>query len=298
MLKRTKCPISNLEATPIFERSYASTIKELIPTNLYEPLSDKVYQIQYCKESGLYFQTWILEDSELHHLYHTASTDHFFNKEIANQKLHSFAHQTEEILVFRQLCLEKIPKVLDFGCSWGKWGSMALAHGCEVYGFDVDATAIEFCSKRGIKMLSLEEIKKMKFDFINCDQVLEHVANPLELTRSLAGALKNQGFLKISTPQDYHLPSLLIKMEKTQDNNYLDGKTLDALYPLIHVNLFSRKCLENLANRVNLKPVKLPLMKWLGAGQLWNIPRQLNRNLRTPFKRWLGKDTYLWFQHK
>lgn len=293
MKERTKCPISNKNSYPIFERSFSHPeIKKLVPKAIQELVHDKAFKICYCDESDLYFQTWILEESELNLLYKT-SQDQIFTEEISNQKLHSFSHQTEEILVFRQLCKEKIPKVLDFGCSWGKWGSMALAHGCDVYGFDVDVTAREFCSKRGIKMINWDEIKETRFDFINCDQVLEHVADPLELVLNLSKSLKTKGFLKISTPQDKRLLNFLRKA--SYQDGELNASNLDALYPLIHVNLFTRKSLVNLGRKANLIPHALPLLKWIGAGQLWNIPRQLNRNLRTPFKRWRGSDTYVWF---
>lgn len=295
MLERTRCPISEKEAPVIFERPFNQTeIENLVPVNLRETVLDKTFKIRYSRDYDFYFQSWVLEEEELKQLYHT-SKECDFKQNIANQKLHSFAHQTEEILVFRQLCQAKTPRVLDFGCSWGKWSSMALAHGCQVFGYDVDITAQEFCSKRGIQMLQWEELQNYDYDFINCDQVFEHVANPLQLIHHLSQYLSPKGFIKISTPQDKVLPNFLKKIELTRVDHDLNATTLDALYPLIHINLFSRKGLIKLGEKAYLKPYKLPLAKWLGAGQLWNLPRQINRNLRTPFKRWQGTDNYLWF---
>src|SRR6185369_17118136 len=108
-----------------------------------------------------------------------------FREEIRRQKLHWFAHMTEEILVMRQILGARTPVVLDFGCNWGKWASMALAHGCEVYGVDVNRDASAFCAARGIRMISREQMREVRFDFINVDQVLEHLSDPLGVAREL-----------------------------------------------------------------------------------------------------------------
>jgi hypothetical protein len=76
----------------------------------------------------------------------------------------------------------------------------------------------------------------------------------------------------------------------------MDAKTIDSLAPLEHVNLFSNNSLRFLGAQVGLQVVRLPFWMWTGAGQLWNMPRQLNRNLRTPWKRWRMKGSYLWLQ--
>ena len=76
----------------------------------------------------------------------------------------------------------------------------------------------------------------------------------------------------------------------------LAAETIDSLYPLEHVNLFNHASLRLLGERVGLRPVRLPFFKWMGAGQLWNLPRQFNRNLTTPWKRWRGRGPYVWLE--
>ena len=66
--------------------------------------------------------------------------------------------------------------------------------------------------------------------------------------------------------------------------------------PLEHVNLFSARALKLLGHKAGLRHYRLPLLKCLGAAQLWNMPRQFNRNLIVPFKNWRGTGTYRWFQ--
>ncbi len=298
MIQRLTSPITGETAPVIYSRPYrlAELQRMIARGNLPALVAGKDYEIRHCPSSGLFFQTWVMEEGELGHWYSSPAGSEGFRNEIAQQKLHWFAHMTEEILVFRQLCPERFPAVLDFGCNWGKWASMALAHGCDVSAVEVNPAAAAFCSGRGIQILGFDQLQSRRFDFINVDQVMEHLSEPLAVAQKLAGCLKPGGFLKMSTPDNPRLPRTLISSQRTGDHRVLDAKTLDSLAPLEHVNLFHRAALEALGERAGLRAVRLPLVRWLGAGQLWNIPRQLNRNLVTPFKRWLGRGTYVWFQ--
>lgn len=268
----------------------------MIRGNAGELVGDKPYEIRFCSGSGLYFQTWVLEDRELGGWYSQSEGDEYIQREIARQKLHWFAHMTEEILVFRQLCQNATPRVLDFGCNWGKWASMALAHGCDVYAVEVNRTAANFCSRRGIKIVSFADLDRLQFDFINVDQVAEHLSEPMAVISKLAERLNPGGFLKLSTPDNTELPRLLEAAQSLGGNEVINAHTLDALAPLEHVNLFSADSLRLLGKCCGLQPVRLPFFKWMGAGQLWNLPRQFNRNLVTPWKRWRNQGTYAWFQ--
>lgn len=298
MIQRLHCPITGRPAEVIFSRSYQHRVLRQIAdrAGLAEAVADKPYEIRFCPESALYFQTWVMSADELGRWYSPPADPSFFLAEIGKQKLHWFAHQTEEILVLRQLCPAPVPVVLDFGCNWGKWASMALAHGCQVFGVDVNRAASEFCAGRGIRMISFEEMPGFQFDFINVDQVLEHLSEPLMVARHLSACAKAGGFIKFSTPNNPELPRQLKAVQEKNDDSVLDPRTLDSLLPLEHVNLFNDGSLKLLARKAGLRPFRLPFFKWLGAGQLWNVPRQLNRNLIVPFKRWRGNTTYQWFQ--
>jgi SAM-dependent methyltransferase len=145
-------------------------------------------------------------------------------------------------------------------------------------------------------MITFEEMGQLRFDFINVDQVLEHLSDPLHVARRLAECLKPSALIKFSTPNNPELPRLLRAAQSSGDDTVLDAKTLDSLLPLEHVNLFNDRSLKVLAQEAGLRPFRLPFFKWMGAGQLWNVPRQFNRNLIVPWKRWRGNTTYQWFQ--
>lgn len=296
MIKRTNCPITNDPSDVIFSRPYS--IPELNRFITFLPFSDEIrklnFEIRFCKTSGLYFQTHVLNDSQLLSLYNPSEKSDRFLLDISQQKLHSFAHATEEILVLRQLIKNRTPVVLDYGSSWGKWASMALAFGCDVYGLDIDFQAQHFCKSRGIKIINHNDLHLFKFDFINVDQVLEHLYNPREVAECLALCLNDGGYMKWSTPQHKSISKLLSCFQHNSSNLILEQDKLKCLEPLVHINLFSNQSLKCLARTVGLNPVRLPYLKWLGASQLWNIPRQFNRNLITPWKRFRSQDTYLW----
>jgi SAM-dependent methyltransferase len=296
MIQRLTCPVSGANADVIFSRPYALPELRDYPgrCGLTAKLVDKLFEVRFCAASGLYFQTWVMDDIELAGLYSPPVHEQFFLEQIRQQQLHWFAHMTEEVLVLRQMIAAKTPVVLDFGCNWGKWASMALAHGCDVYGVEVNRDAAAFCATRGIKMVSQAELGRDRFDFINADQVMEHLTDPLGVAQLLASSLKPGGFMKLSTPDNPRLARQLRAAQASGSNAVLESGTVDSLLPLVHVNLFDNASLRLLGQRVGLRAMRLPLLKWLGAGQLWNLPRQLNRNLVVPLKRWSGKGSYVW----
>ena len=112
----------------------------------------------------------------------------------------------------------------------------------------------------------------------------------------LSDALKPGGFLKLSTPGDPRIRRDLARAQVDGNNAILNPRRLDPLMPLEHVNLFSARALKLLGHKAGLRHYRLPLLKCLGAAQLWNMPRQFNRNLIVPFKNWRGTGTYRWFQ--
>ena len=300
MKLRTVCPVCAGQPEPVFSCRYdepsLNRVLARVPSAKAE-IARHVFAVDWCPACNLYYQQLVMEDKDLAELYRTLGGIQDIVNEIAAQKLHWFAHMAEEILVMRQLLDRPCPKVLDFGSNWGKWSSMALAYGCDVHAVEVNPVAVEFCASRGIKVLDRSQLKAHRFDFINVDQVLEHVADPRGLAGELAHVLLPSGYMKWSVPGEKALPDKLRLAQRTRQFSVLEADELDALEPLVHINLFSNSALRALGRLVGLKPAQLPFFKWLGAGQLWNMPRQFGRNITLPHKRWRGRGTYLWFQH-
>src|SRR5881397_1093291 len=106
MRARVECPICARATEVIFSRPYQLPELQSIVARagLGGLVADKPYEVRYCAATDLYFQTWVMDDSELASWYSPPGNDESFKAEIGRQKLHWFAHQTEEILVLRQLC--------------------------------------------------------------------------------------------------------------------------------------------------------------------------------------------------
>lgn len=296
LLSRSECPICARPAPAILSLPYADERFSLIMpgSGALPRVADKSYEIRECRHCDLYFQTWVFvgDDSEL--IYATERPDDI-PAAIAGQPIHALTHNAEEVLVMRQVCASKMPRVLDFGCGWGKFASMALAYGCEVYGHEVNAGCAQFCASRGIRMLARDEIAGRRFDFINADQVLEHVADPRETLQLLAASLADDGLVKVSVPGSPTLRRIIADSHGDSDK-VVRKECIKPLFPLVHVNLFSPHSLRALGATAGMAPYRPPFMTWLGAGQMWNTPRQLNRNLVVPFKRFFQRGTYLWLK--
>jgi hypothetical protein len=104
----------------------------------------------------------------------------------------------------------------------------------------------------------------------------------------LAGSLAQDGLIKISVPGSPTLRKVIADSHGNPDL-VVRKSCIKPLFPLIHVNLFP-PC------SVGMAPYRPPFFTWLGAGQMWNKPRQLNRNLVVPFKRFFQRGTYLWLK--
>ena len=71
---------------------------------------------------------------------------------------------------------------------------MANAFGCETFGVERSDSRVTHASEHHLKVLTLEEASAMSFDFINSDQVFEHLVEPFDVaTRTLGGSMRRPG---------------------------------------------------------------------------------------------------------
>lgn len=96
-------------------------------------------------------------------------------------------------------------KALDVGCGSGKFLNLLKFLGWDVKGIEMSTTAAETAkSKFGIQVFSGElaacPFEKESFDFINISHVIEHLKNPVEDMKVIAGLLKPTGVMYVETP--------------------------------------------------------------------------------------------------
>lgn len=212
--------------------------------------------------------------------------------------LTELSHKAEDALLIRLLHPDKPrPRVFDFGMATGEWSLMAKAYGAEVWGTDLDPRSPQACEEHGLRFVTLEEAPEGYFDFINADQVFEHLPRPLEIGRILAAKLAPGGILKLTTPSDRKAEA---KLARLREGGYADLPEFERdffpLSPLSHINLYSADSLVELGRRLGLESMRVPLRKCYATMTGFLSARQWNRNLYNPLKRHLAKGTWQFFR--
>jgi SAM-dependent methyltransferase len=91
-------------------------------------------------------------------------------------------------------------------------------------------------------VITWDDIPKYRFDFINTEQVFEHIPEPLETLRHLIKSLETNGIIKISVPtaNDVDRRLKIMDWEAPIDSR----NSLDPVTPLEHINYFKRSSIR------------------------------------------------------
>ena len=108
-------------------------------------------------------------------------------------------------------------KLLDLGCGEGHFTDKIKKtfQKYDVYGLDYSITSIDYANSNfnGIDFIVANAYDPPYdddyFDIIVCNNIWEHVPDPLTLLRAVSRILKTDGLLIISTPSRYRLVNLL-----------------------------------------------------------------------------------------
>lgn len=281
----------------MLEMSYADDLlKDWVGRSpIDQELQSLSYVILKCPSCHLYFQELVCDPHETLKIYSIRNyTAGCGNNQSRN--LVQLAHMAEEAMLVRSLFPAHRPRVLDFGMGQGHWAAMAQAYDCEVWGTDINPGSQEIARARAISFCQIGDLPREYFDFINADQVLEHLVDPLEVLQQLASSLKPGSIIKISTPGDRRIDQKIhgAKQRKLSAADF--RKSFDVLAPLYHLNLFAKESLLVLAQQFGLSPFRVPLSLSYSTMTLFNSLRQLNRNLYQPFKRWRSPGTWQFFK--
>ncbi|MEZ4663629.1 MAG: class I SAM-dependent methyltransferase [Caldilineaceae bacterium] len=184
---------------------------------------------------------------------------------------------------------------MDFGMGWGKWALMAKAFGCKSYGAELSAERIAYAESNGISVLQWDEMPNQDFDFINTEQVFEHIPEPLPTLKHLASALKPTGLIKISVPTANNISGRLRRMD--WDTPKKAKLSLNPVAPLEHINFYRRSSLVKMAEKAGLEEVQIPLRYQYQYATNWSNPKQIAKNIWRPiYRNILHRQNYVFFR--
>ena len=305
--RRTECPACvSLDFRTIYEAKYCEPpIKDYL-VDFYSPvggvefkyLDGVKYVLCECDRCGIIFQRDIPNDALMERLYkHGMDPQKAFNIRKKRDGLDYYSNLAQEIMQVIAY-FGRVPSSLqffDFGLGWGRWALMAKAFGCESYGTELSLERIKNAQSSGINVISWDEIPQNRFDFINTEQVFEHLPEPVETLRHLKTALKTDGILKISVPTANDIDRRLSVMDWKAPKG--SRNSLNPVAPLEHINCFRRSSLLKMAREAGMEEVFIPLKSQYRYTTNWGGVKKTAKNILQPvFRNILKRRNYIFLR--
>lgn len=269
----------------------------------FEYLNDVKFVLDECLECGCINQRLIPNDFLMTKLYEEwLDPKLVFNFHFQKHGIEYYEHLAREI----EKCIKYFGgkpselKLLDFGMGWGEWCRLAQAYGCNAFGTELSQARIDYAKTFGVQIIEWEEISEHQFDFINTEQVFEHIANPLETLQYLCKSLKTNGIIKISVPNGWDFKRRFAIMDWAATKG--SENSLNIIAPLEHINCFSHDSLLRMAQIADLVPVQIQAQiqtqkRWLDL-TLRDILKPIYRRMFKARYSQKYDSTYLFFQRK
>tara|TARA_B100000900_G_scaffold416209_1_gene450076 strand:+ start:2606 stop:3532 length:927 start_codon:yes stop_codon:yes gene_type:complete len=289
MLSRRSCPIcSSKESNVLFSIPFSDKKVEEYLTNFYENraklkyLVNKNYILIECLNCKCIYQKNILDSDGMRELYENWAISSEEATKIKQNSLDNNSEILKELLVIISY-FKKMPHeltVLDFGMGSGKWAMIAKALGCNVYGFDLSSTKMKVGRDNGINCLTYDQITKLRFDFINTEQVFEHLPEPTQTLQYLSSTLKNDGLIKISVPFCSSISKRIKKLNWSATK--AEKNSLGPIAPLEHINFFRRESIIIMGEKASLKEILIPMKLFYRFNSNWDSLKGVLRNFLLP----------------
>jgi hypothetical protein len=221
------------------------------------------------------------------------------NQHLDSRDLSYYSGYAQEIMMLIAY-IHEIPsqlKFFDFAMGWGRWAMMAIAFGCESYGLELSKSRQEYARAHGITVISWDEIPGYRFDAINAEEILEHIAEPLETLFHLKNSLKPKGIIKITVPDGHDVKRRLRTADWTAPK--FSKNSLSAVSPLEHINCFNRASLTRMADLAGLEVVNMPLTIQYAYAANWSGLKPALKNVLYPlYRSILKRGTYIFLRQK
>ena len=250
------CDSKNIEI--VFERKYSDPCVYDFIYNYYqgsikkEHMLNQPYTIAQCQDCDFLFQKYVLSAKSSYDLYEKIIDPEYSLNKKEKGSYFLFSNIIRSASIVREFFPNKIPrsvKVLDYGMGWGHWAIAANALGFSVKGFELSSKRINFARLHGVDVINDLSKNHNKFDFINTDQVFEHLDEPFTIGKNLVNKLNRNGILKIFIPNGNKAIREIRNPAWKISKNYL--------HPLEHINCFCFKSINTLITRLGLRPASI-----------------------------------------
>ena len=272
-----------------------------------EIFGDAEYRLARCQRCALLFQVYVGDDALLKQLYgdwindsNHPDDDREYQAITAHPAHHRDAHEILSAAAYLQVSPQQLT-TLDYGMGWAMWARAAHDVGCRSYGTELSDERNQYAAAHGIQVVSGDQLPQGIFDFVNTEQVMEHIPDVRETVSQLVAALKPGGILKISVPRADGIAGTVAKLQRGEPLTFDEFMPIQ---PLEHVNSFTSSALTALAREFGLRLVRpsmlqryafLAVPRAIGLGH----PRNLVKELIRPFYTYRNPaNIYVWMQRQ
>jgi hypothetical protein len=274
-VERDCCPAckSGRSRTLMTAKFHEGPLGDFLRTFYRREPYEGTYQLDECLDCDLIFQRFVADPELMADLYSGLARPE------VDVPIPEHAGDTHELLSLSAFLHKPRLQVLDYGTGWGAWPISARKLGHHAFATELAPHRADWVAKQGIRVIADAEIASHQFDVINLEQVLEHVAEPLDLLSQLAPSLR--GVIKLSLPNS--------RRRVIRELQRRDYRHIMPFHPFEHVNSFNHRSLRELIHRVGLKEVRPSLR------HLYSFRSLSPKDLARPITRFHNPaNLYLW----
>jgi 2-polyprenyl-3-methyl-5-hydroxy-6-metoxy-1,4-benzoquinol methylase len=210
--------------------------------------NDQSYIVAKCVNCDFIFQSSVLNDSGLKRLYDRwidpQATLEWRKKLDKVTKSQDYARRLNVIL--RHFSHFPNINILDWGAGFGDFSAMALSGGTNIDALEFSTERLTYLKKRGIPVIEIKQLQENYYHFINLDQVLEHIVDPVDLLKNIHKFLRDDGILYVGVPKCTNAEQLMCSKTLSQ-------RAFDCLSPLQHINAFTNKTLKRACRKARFR---------------------------------------------
>lgn len=293
MIVRDNCPACGGAARTLYRCPFDKPPISEFLLGYYGRTTNGEYRAEQCVSCGTIYQAEVGDEAFIAELYGSwitgGANDPHDAFEAAHPHLSRDGHEIMAAAAFLRIELSTM-LTLDYGMGYARWARIACALGCGSYGFDIDPRRVASAREAGVLTASDDT----RFDFINTEQVFEHVTDPLALATYLRGKLRRKGILKISVPSQKGILATFDRLNAGQRT--VTRNEIVPLQPLEHVNCFTVEGLRRLTQLQEVRPSYRQRFAFFpGISPLH--PKKALKELVRPFFQWRNpRNLYMWFR--